>query len=211
MIDHETNHLQRMLELLPLQYQGRPNWEGLLVGFWAPQIQRLEDAIDDLAGQMPVGTATGAWLDRWGQQLQLPRMLGQADSSYRPMLLARAAQLRANGGLESIVLVAAFAGQVNVVETPPAALSCYFSALPRAAREQIAVCLQSARPAGVDLRVVATDPDGSGFGAEILPTDHRAMVDSRIAGYFTIPLVPWFLDDLTGGAVRVDMMGDTLL
>ena len=219
MLTHETNHLQRLLELLPLQYQGLARWEALMVRSWAADLQRLEDAADDLLVQLQLETATGAWLDLWGQLLQLPNTAGASDDTYRAILRARAAAIRTNGSPKALVEAATLfldtdAGESGrLIETPPASAVVELSTdADPGVRTLMAEVLYSAAPAGVRLLVVqhplTGDEEGGGF--DVTPLEAQASYDARRANTWTIPEQRWLADEIADGDLRMDMFGDPL-
>lgn len=130
------NHLERSLSRLPAQYRGKPRWEALFVRFWAAALQAQEDALQALKVQLDWRTATGTWLDLWGDVAQIPRPASpeyaspDGDARYRASIAARWASMRSRGSGDELLLVALElwpdAEGVNVeVPTDPAELETW--------------------------------------------------------------------------------------
>ena len=60
--------------------------------------QNIEDVLDDLINKQAISTAEGVQLDNLGTILDLERIPGQSDVSYRTSLLGRAAGLASQSG-----------------------------------------------------------------------------------------------------------------
>jgi len=108
---YETDIDARAMGLLPWQYRQVADLALLFVGCWAPELQALEDDIDALKStQWLWTTATGVWLDAWGELAQLPRPDGPAyedDDVYRRAIAARWASRRSLGDANSLIKIGA--------------------------------------------------------------------------------------------------------
>lgn len=214
MLTHETNHLQRLLELLPLQYGGLARWEAIMVRCWAPEIQRLEDGADDLLEQLQLATATGAWLDLWGRLLQLPNTAGEDDATYRRLLTARAKAIAANGSAATLVDIATAVlpdgDAALLIETPPTSAQLQLTSdLGPGLRAMTAEVLYSGVPLGVRLLIVQC-PTGDDEGFDVTQLDTETSYRARVAGAWEIPEQRWFADELADGDLRLDMFGDLI-
>jgi len=219
-LSHEADHQARLYELLPLQYHDTPNWQILMVDFWVAELQRLEDAANDLLAQFQLDTSTGAWLELWGSLFQFPRPDGIGDSGYLAMLHARASALRGGGSPSAIVDAAAILvnepapGPVaRLIETPPASLVVQFEGIPQPyLRGPFGAIMYPACPVGVRMFVIeALSYPGDEEGLDILAPDLQAAFDARTANMSRVTHQIWTLDEINLGYIREDMMGDCLV
>lgn len=219
-LSHETDHEARLYELLPLQYHETPNWQILMVRFWSLELQRLEDAVDDLLTEFRLNSATGSWLDLWGSLLQFPRPDEIADPDYLSMLQGRALALRGAGSISAVVEAAGLlvnnpaTGPVaRIIETPPGSAVVQLEAIAQPyLRGPFGAIMYSTAPVGVRLLVVeALSYPGDDEGLDILAPDLQAAFDARTANTFRVTHQIWTLDEINLGWLRDDMMGDCLI
>lgn len=145
----------RALLRLPVQYRNKPRWRGFISAF-AQEAQEADAGLYTLWTGRQLATAAGAMLDVYGGLVGEER-LGRADDSYRVAIRARMTINRGSGtGPELLRLLRLLAPEpltLQLREYPPAGVVLTVSedALPLAPAVHAAV--QSARPAGVGLRL----------------------------------------------------------
>lgn len=156
----------RALLRLPVQYRNKPRWRGFISAF-AQEAQEADAGLYTLWTGRQLATAAGAMLDVYGGLVGEER-LGRADDSYRVAIRARMTINRGSGtGPELLRLLRLLAPEpltLQLREYPPAGVVLTVSgdALPLAPAVHAAV--QSARPAGVGLRLEYQDfPDAERF------------------------------------------------
>jgi hypothetical protein len=84
-------------------------------------------ALDAVQAQLNYGTASGGWLDIWGDLAGIPRNTGEPDIEYQPRIQATVLAWR-----DSVVAIEAFINNVEntlatVAEVPPIGYTIFFS------------------------------------------------------------------------------------
>jgi hypothetical protein len=118
-----TTHLTDAIGRMLYQFRGFPGIEGL-VGMHGQQAQDAENAGFDFISKLPLQTATGAILDRWGAVLDEARN-GATDADYRALLFFKISKNIASGTPEELISILQQLMQgdaVELVEDFPAAL-----------------------------------------------------------------------------------------
>jgi hypothetical protein len=172
------------------QFQGKPGVEGL-IGAQAKQIQEMEDAGIDFLSKMPLQSATGAVLDRWGFVLDEAR-LGNNDPDYRARLFFKISRNISNGTPEELIQFFAElvqAESVQIFEVFPGvivltAVNAQNPADPAVVRAQ----LQQLTPAGVRIGYLAAGGDENPFSFAAHPNPNARGFDTfpveEIGGVF---------------------------
>lgn len=185
-----STHLDDALARLLYQFRGKPGVEGL-IAFQAEQIQEIEDAAFDFTTKIPMQTAVGAVLDRWGVVLDEAR-LGDNDADFRSRLFFKVSRNISNGTPEELIrffkeLVQA--ESVQIYEVFPGvvvmtAVNAQNPADPVIVRAQ----LQQLAPAGVRIGYLATGGDDHPFAFAAHPNPNARGFDTfpveEIGGIF---------------------------
>lgn len=178
-----STHLEDAISRLLYQFQGKAGVEGL-IGAQAKQIQDMENAGFDFFSKMPLQTATGAVLDRWGFVLDEAR-LGNNDADYRARLFFRISRNISNGTPEELIQFFAElvqADSVQIFEVFPGvvvltAVNAQNPADPAVVRAQ----LQQLTPAGVRIGYLAA-------GGSEHPFSFAAHPNPNARGFDTFPV-----------------------
>lgn len=107
-IEKITDFVQRGLDRLPSQFQGKPKIEALLRVLLAPG-QEVEDALWQLLTERTAKVAVGVTLTQIGALVGQPRNAVADDEEYRPYVLARIASNKSNGTIPTILRIARIA------------------------------------------------------------------------------------------------------
>lgn len=152
-----TTHLADAIGRMLYQLRGLPAAEGM-VGMHGSQIQDAEDAGFDFYSKLPIQTASGAVLDRWGIVLDEPRN-GASDPDYRAFLFFKISKNISNGTPEELISILQQLMQgdaVELVEDFPAALHMTIINPGNPADPSLIVSqMQQMCPAGVRLNYLA--------------------------------------------------------
>lgn len=98
------DHQNRAKARLPGFMQGAVNIEAFLDAINA-ETQFLETTLFQLLDERHLTVAVGTQLDGIGQILDLDRIVGQSDASYRNSLIARTGELAKGGEIETLITV----------------------------------------------------------------------------------------------------------
>lgn len=101
-IDQILDHQERAKARLPGFMLGATNIEAFMDAISA-EAQTLESVFFQLLDERHLTVAVGAQLDGLGQILDLDRIVGQTDASYRIALIARAGELAKGGEMETLI------------------------------------------------------------------------------------------------------------
>lgn len=107
MTTHLTDFVQRGLDRLPSQFQGKAKIEAFLRVLLAPG-QEVEDALWQLLTERTAAVAVGVTLTQIGNLVGQPRN-GLTDEELRPYVLARIASNKSNGTIPTILRIARIA------------------------------------------------------------------------------------------------------
>ena len=195
---------------LPSQYRVAADILLLYAGSWAPELQELEDDIRDLKQQRKWTTATGVWLDGWGELAQLPRPDGaqyEDDETYRRAIAARWASRRSWGDANGLILMACFflglepadSGVVFSEFAPFAAFLDLPAILTAEDRAVVSECASTACRLGVRLIVSSLIPGSGMFGADVPLPSREFVANRRHSGLFSLEVSPRFMDYLRAG------------
>ena len=99
-----TDHVERGLARLPMQFRGKPNFESLLTVLLTP-VQRFEDAMWQVLTERGIDNAVGEQLATLGRIVGQPNT-GLADADYRRYVRARIAVNKSSGRPEDLIAVA---------------------------------------------------------------------------------------------------------
>jgi hypothetical protein len=97
-----TDHQERAKARLPGFMLGATNIEAFIDAI-AAEAQVLESVFFQLLDERHLTVAVGTQLDGLGQILDLDRVVGQTDTSYRISLIARAGELAKGGEMETLI------------------------------------------------------------------------------------------------------------
>lgn len=152
-----TTHLADSMGKMLYQFRDLIGVEGL-VGMHGQQAQDVEDAGFDFLSKLPLQTATGAALDRWGAVLDESRN-GASDADFRALLFFKISKNISNGTPEELISILQQLLQgdaVEFVEDFPAALHMtIISPANPADPDLIFSQMQQMCPAGVRLNYLA--------------------------------------------------------
>lgn len=205
--------------LLPWQYRQASGLALLMVGCWSPWLQSLEDDIDELKRvQWRWTTATGVWLDAWGELAQMPRPEGpfyEDDEAYRRAISGRWAARRSLGDANSLIKIGAAmlgvaAGESGIVVGEASAWTLFldYPETPDPAERAVMGELFAAGARlGISLIVTVPVAGSEMFGQQVhLASRERAAYD-RHAGTFRIIPEYFFMDRLRLGHYTADTFG----
>lgn len=217
MLEHETDHLSRILDLLPMQYRQDEVWEALMVRMWAPETQRQEDALQSLIDtQFDWTQATGYWLEMWGELAQLPRPDAPEyldDDIYRRAIDARFHQWRSEGSGEELIQAAMTllpGATIHYTALPPRCVQLdIYQLMTPAERGVAAAILYAMAPLPAHLSVV--EDVGDGWGMTIIAPDLEVNLRARENDkYSTQPQIT--IPDLFRlGELRIGMLSGGLV
>lgn len=109
-----TTHLDDAIARLAYQFKEIATVKAL-INMQSVQVQQLEDSIFDFLTKLPLQTAEGAVLDRWGDVLGEAR-LGDSDADYRSRLFFTITRNISNGTPEELISFCAFLLQTTGVQ-----------------------------------------------------------------------------------------------
>jgi hypothetical protein len=185
-----STHLDDAIRRLLYQFQGKTGIESL-IGAHAKQFQDIEDAGFDFMTKVPMQSATGAVLDRWGIVLDEAR-LGDNDADYRARLFFKISRNISNGTPEELIqffseLVQAESVQIFEVFPGVVVLTAVNAQNP-ADPEVVRLQLQQLAPAGVRIGYLATGGDDHPFAFAAHPNPNARGFDTypveEIGGVF---------------------------
>jgi len=168
-----SSHLTDSIARLLYQFRGKSGVESL-IGAQSKQIQEIEDSAFDFTIKIPIQSASGAVLDRWGIVLDEIRN-GDSDADFRARLFFKVSRNISNGTPEELIQF--FSGllqanNVQITEVFPGqvwltAVAGTNPANPTSVRNQ----MQQLAPAGVriGLLVAGFDPHPFAFAAHPNP------------------------------------------
>lgn len=96
-----SDHAARALDRLIVQYRGKPLIEGI-IRILGEQIQRVEDALNELVTERFLADAVGVQLDNLGAIIGEPRGNSVDDAEYRVRIQARLLTNRSRGTIDDI-------------------------------------------------------------------------------------------------------------
>lgn len=102
------------------QFQGKPLLTGIIAAH-CQDYQDLENAFWSILTGAPFPNAVGDALTRWGNAVGEPRISGESDSAYRPLVQAQIFENASNARAEDVLNIMRALGAVFVRYSSPAA------------------------------------------------------------------------------------------
>jgi hypothetical protein len=170
-----TDYVAAGQALLMAQYKSAPNVNGLLAVFLGHS-QRLEDALQQLAGGRTLAGASGGTLDGIGKLVGIDRN-GLGDDAYRVLIYAKVAENNGDATLQTLLRVtsALFATSSLFAKTPNTlarsgqrqgawvSMMVGSPGIPSGLYSLVLRLVQQSLPAGVDLAHLGTFNAASAF------------------------------------------------
>lgn len=154
-----TKHVSQGLGRLLAQFQGQPNFAGVLSSLLT-QVQEIEVMFIALINERYLSTAVGAQLDGIGRVVGELR-LGRSDTDYRAVLSGRIRANRANGRVEDI-------HALFTILLPGFSFTWTQSAGPAAFSYEIDQALTASDPSAAVLDAQLQVAKGAGIGASLV-------------------------------------------
>lgn len=180
MITKINTHAPDALNRFLYQFKGLPKIESLH-NMQSKQIQDIEDSTFDFLTKIPMQTATGIVLDRWGIVLNEQRN-GESDSQYRTRLFLKVSKNLCTGTSEDLIKFFNYMLQTTTVQLSdlfPAVI--YLTAVELISANdpaEIKIQLQKLCPAGVRIGWLSIGLDPHPFAFATIPNGNARGFDS---------------------------------
>jgi hypothetical protein len=157
---YSPDHAERMVSKL-IEFFRKPRASAVLRDVFGPQVQEIEDTLWELFQAFDLDTATGATLDFLGAIVGELRN-DRDDDEYRVAVKLRLMVNRSEGTVEELLAILVLADPDLVFTLreywPASIILRWTGAFTRLAAPDLFVLMQQAKPAGVLMHAIISDP-----------------------------------------------------